>query len=206
MPVPLNILAGMMLGDSCVVMGRNSVNAYMKLQHGLPQKEYLLHKVSILQEITKVNLRETTDNGHGYSTVVAETRTHPIYTRLYDQWYQSAKKTVTLDAIKRLDEIGLAYWFMDDGSLTTHYETKADGNRVVHGREFLFHTQSFTEDENYLLRDFIEHRFNVKMRVSKHKKIYWVLGCGTIEGRKLVEIISPYVLPMFNYKLNLKRD
>lgn len=201
---PLNILTGMILGDACLVLGKTSRNALLRLQHSPAQREYLLHKVSILQQFTSVNVREVENDGYGHATVVAETKSHPLYTRLHDRWYINRRKSVTLDVLQHLDEVGLAYWFMDDGSLTRHYRHLRNGGLSISGREIHFHTQSFSYDENVLMRDYIQYRFGVNMRVSTHKKIYYVLGCGSIEGQKLFKIISPYVLPLFNYKLDMK--
>ncbi len=198
MSVPLNILTGMILGDAGLIF--SGQNAHLRLQHSMKQVDYLLHKASILESITKVNVRYIEDNGYGYSTIVAETLNHPIYTSLYRRWYPNKHKSILLSNLRHLDAKGLAYWYMDDGSLTIHREL--DGRPK--SREFHFHTQSFSYEENCILRDFMLNRFDLKFRVSRHKGKYWVLGCGALEGKKLIDIISDYMLPMFNYKLDMQ--
>lgn len=202
MSVPLNILTGMILGDASLI--RQYRHAHLKLQHSPKQREYFVHKVSLLRRLTQVNIREYADNGYGYPTLIAETRTNPLYTQLHKRWYIGRRKTVTERVLEPLNEEGLAYWYMDDGSLTIHYRLRKDGVRSPKGREFFFHTQSFSRDEHEILRDFMKRRFGLNMRISPHKKKYLVLGCGAVEGKKLLALICPYVLPEFEYKLDMK--
>jgi len=201
--VPLNILTGMILGDASLVVSHGGRHAMLKLQHSPSQRSYLLHKVAILREITHVNVREVPDNGWGYGTIIAETRTHPIYTKLRKRWYPNGRKTISLQALMPLDAQGLAYWYMDDGSLTIHYRVLTSGRKSPKSREIHFHTQAFSREEHEIMREFLTERFGISTRISRHKGKYWVLGMGAKEGQKLFDIIRPYVLPMFDYKMNM---
>jgi len=204
MSVPVGILTGMILGDSALIHDPKCKNALFKLQHGPKQKEYLLHKVAMLKTVTSVNVRHILDNGYGYESWIAETKTHPLYTRLRHKWYHNGRKTVTSKALQMLDNQGLAYWYMDDGSLTIHYRQLKSGRMSPMGREFHFHTQAFNYKEHVVLQAFLQERFGLDMRISPHKKKYIVLGCGAVVGKRLLAIIKPHILPMFNYKLDLK--
>lgn len=204
MSVPLNILTGMILGDACLIKCHDCHHALLKLQHGASQRAYLSHKVAILREITLVNVRDIADDGYGYSTTIAETRTHPVYTKLRNRWYPDGVKVVTRQALEPLDAQGLAYWYMDDGSLTVHYRTLASGRKSPKGREIHFHTQSFSHEEQEILQGFLLDRFGFSARISRHKGKYWVLGMGAVEGKKMLDIVRPYILPMFDYKLDMR--
>lgn len=189
------------MGDASLI--KPCRNAYLKLQHGPEQRVYLMYKVALLEKLTSVNVRDIEDNGYGYKTYIAETKVHPVYTKLWHRWYGKGRKAITKKAIRSLNEEGLAYWYMDDGSLTIHHRLLKDGTKSPKGREVHFHTQSFTYNEHEILRDFLHSRFGIDMNIVRHKSRYWILGCGAGVGNKLFDIIKPYIIPLFNYKINM---
>lgn len=193
-PLPMNILTGMLLGDAGIFKHKNGINAFFYLRHCEKQKEYLLHKAEILQELTKVRIRHA-KNGDTMRWT-AETLNHPFYTKLYYKWYPNNKKTVTEKNIQYLDPQGLAYWYMDDGCLM---RWKNNPKKF----EIRIATHSFTKEEQEILQHFVLENFQVKFNIMRDGK-YYCLRCGLKEGIKFMKIVAPYIQPCLEYKLERK--
>jgi nitroreductase len=102
--------------------------------------------------------------------------------------YPNGKKTVTQAWLDRVGPMGLAYLWMDDGSV-------CEG----HGR---LHSEGFSLAENQLLASwFTKQGFHAAPHHAKNK--YWYLAF-TREGlRNLVGVIEPFVINLLKYKLEV---
>ena len=90
--------------------------------------------------------------------------------------------------MNNINELGLAYWIMGDGSLGK------DGSLILH-------TQSFTKLENEMLSKELNDKFNLNSKVIQHKELYYVIHIPRSDGLRLRELIAPHILPIFKYKI-----
>ena len=205
------LIAGMLLGDAGVFCDRGK-NAYLRMQHGMKQKGYLLHKAEILKQLTSVNVNVLNPSGkkNPYHQIACATKRHPLYTRVREITYPDGKKTVTPTWLSWLDEHGLALWYMDDGSLCKTRNKNKSGRLRVASRRIHLNTCGFTLEENELLRNFIQERFGIKFYINKagdyQGRTYHRLVAGAKEANKLFEIIRPYIVPCMEYKLDMEYD
>jgi len=75
-----------------------------------------------------------------------------------------------------------------------------DGYKSAKG--FYFCTESYTLEENNLLKEMLKRKFNLDCGVHKHTnghRLYVFSGSKD----KLLELIKPYLIPHFGYKFNL---
>ncbi|MCK4423948.1 MAG: hypothetical protein KAV18_07755 [Candidatus Omnitrophica bacterium] len=186
---------GMWLGDACFAKAKEGKNVSVRITHSIKQAEYAKFKADYLSALTKVKVTEVKCGG--YDCITVSTRIHPLYTQLKERSKQFAK------FVKRLTDEGLAFWYMDDGSICFSKSYNKHHVYRISSRRISLHTEGFTLEENQILRDLIEDRFSVKFNVSK-KGQYWKLSCGTEEAKKLFKIITPYIIPSMKYKLNLR--
>lgn len=202
------LLAGMLLGDSCLTMSmkttnpNSKANAYMRIQHSNKQRDYLLYKANILEQLTAVKVTEI---GGKYPGVACSTRCIPFYTRMYKIIYPNGKKTVNKTWVNWLTPQGLALWYMDDGSLNKSYSVNKSGRRRIYRREIYLHTCSFSLEENQMLVNMIYEKFGIRFRVFRNGK-YYRLQIGAIEANKFIEIVKPYIIPTMQYKINMEYD
>lgn len=202
------IIAGMMLGDSCLAVpnkntkGTNKSNAYMRIQHSIKVKDYLLYKANILEQLTKVTINEL--NGK-YPGIACRTQCIPFYTRIHKIIYKNRVKTVSKTWINWLTTKGLAIWYMDDGSLAKSYSTNKSGRRRIYRREIYLHTCSFSLEENQILADMLAKKFGIKFRVF-HTGKYYRLQIGAVEANKFLEIVKPYIVPCMMYKTDMEYE
>lgn len=197
------LLVGMLLGDGCLALSGGR-NAYMRIQHGLSQDDYLRHKAAILGELTAVNIHYL--NGK-YPGIACKTRRHPLYTRLREIAYPGGRKTVTPTWLNWLTPQGVAIWYMDDGSLMKQSGTNKSGRPRIISRRIALNTCGFSLEENQLLQRFLLERFGIKFNINTtrwHDKVYYRLVAGANEARKLFELIGPYLHPSMAYKRDMQ--
>ena len=189
--VQRDILVGLMLGD-----GHLEFNGYRGARLQVKQAEERQEYVFWL-----------------FSQFVDFVKTPPQQRRDTDQWYFGTRFFENLEEFRRLfyvnhrkvlpeniadlfqSPLTLAVWFMDDGRL----DYRAKSHHAYH-----IATDSFTESEVRQLQKILRERFGIKARTYLslcRGKRYPKLYIGK-EGRDaFAEIVAPYILSCFRYKL-----
>ena len=110
------LILGSMLGDGHIE--KPSLNGVPRFRetHCIAQREYLVWKAKILSDEFKVKIFEGKNN-FGKRTVSLYTNCSHELLYFLDLFYQNQirRKIIPLGALKRLDDFGLAVWYMDDG-------------------------------------------------------------------------------------------
>lgn len=109
------------------------------------------------------------------------------------------KKSVTKEVCDLIDDIALAFWYMDDGSIRRKFKK----DTITYG-ECILHTEGFDIESVDLLIATLKQKFNIeaKRRSRKLKSgIKYIIVIPTSENYKLFNIISKHIIPTFHYKL-----
>lgn len=172
----------MVIGD-----GHLDKHGQLNLRHCIKQKEYLEWKKKLLNRngIKTSDIVEFISNGK--PQVRCATKVYN-FSKLYRRILYAPKKRLgVIKLLNFLDPLHIAIWYMDDGSLTIL--KNKDG--YIRGNMLRIHT-NVSKEENQILIDFFNKKFNINFYQNKHGNNY-VLVCGTKEARKFVEIVRPYV-------------
>jgi len=90
---------------------------------------------------------------------------------------------------------------MDDGSHNREYNKKTG---AVRSHSFHFYTMTNAEDTQNII-DFFKEKYDIKFyplkKTNKAGEITYYLKCRTREGRKFSNLIRPYIIPGFEYKI-----
>lgn len=191
-----NIIVGSLLGDGTLSIYGSSKNAHYRENTGREQKEYRQWKVQMLRNLDF----KTKKDGSIYSP------SHPIYTELYNIFYSNNRKVISKEGLKLLDHpIGLACLFMDDGSLVIN--SYKSGNNITLYPQIFLYSQSFTKEENILLKDHIKEIFNIEFSLSRRKdgSNYILTINKRNEVYNFINIVKPYVekIPSMKYKIDI---
>jgi len=182
------------LGDGSItkIEGTKNSNSRRTIAHTenqrqlLDWKNWILSKSNLDNKINKniVEKREDKYKNSPYISFRLRSKTHPIFTYYRNKFYDSnGEKRVDEEYVSKLDKMGLAIWFMDDG------------NRTNYGYEL--NTQSFTRNEKELLIDYMKSKWDFKSSIHKQGQIYiW-----SKSSEKFRETISPFMLNCVDYKL-----
>lgn len=192
-----NLLISMLLGDGTI-----SNNNVFKLSHGYKQKEYLEWKINLLNEygIKNNGLKEyVSTKGYNIGDVVYYTQLSIIpFVKLLRRIIYKPKKTYTNRKIlNRLNALGVAIWYMDDGHINIRKT-----NDKIHGFYVKIAT-CLSKENNQIIIDYFKEVWNVSFYQFKEGKETYSLCCGTQEGIKFIEIVKPYIesCPSMIYKI-----
>lgn len=186
-------LLGSLLGDDHI--RKNGKYAYLQVIHSSKFKDYVKWKYGIWKKLVKSGVKSSisTCKNKKYPTHKFITSVHPDFMRFRKLFYPDDKKSIDLNILKQLTPFSIAVWYMDDG----YY-------RKERGRATLC-THSFSYKENLLIKKYFEETWRVKSNIgiTKYNKAFiWFNTENTI---KFFQIIKDFILPSFNYKIDLNR-
>lgn len=192
-------IVGSLLGDGTMRIGEGAKNANYKVEQGLKQKEYVLWKYNLLQSLVftepKISYRYDSVKGKYPKSWWFRTVRHPLLTKIYDLFYtrdeyRTGKKTVPKTIARELTPLGLAVWIMDDGS----YSRGAID----------ISTYSFTATDIRLLCAVLKRKFGIQASFYRDRDKGYRMYCNKAETKKLIKIITPYIIGSMKYKIGFK--
>ena len=211
----MSVLIGLLLGDGYI-----DDKGRIGIEHCEKQKDYCIYKAKLLHTVCGgkdikvheyIRNRSILKDGKQFKENTFTTYSFkkqsknfiPIREMLYDK--ETRKKHITKEILQYLTPEAIALWWLDDGSLTEKY-TYPKGEKVKCGYNLRLYTY-LTEEENILIQKYFIDNYNMTWNVvpaENGDKSKFILRCGSIEGRKFLNIIRNYVLeriPSMSYKV-----
>ena len=184
------ILYGIILGDGYISKPRKKLNSsHISITHGMKQVEY----ADYVGDILDLNYRRIYKIDRMINGAFCNTPLYQIHGKFKSEllelrniFYKDGKKIITKDILDLLTPASLAFWYMDDGSLS--------------GKAAALHTENFSKEENEIIRSFFKTKFNIDCIVGKSKQYTYILF-QTESTRQLFKLISKYIPPYMQYKL-----
>lgn len=184
------LLIGSYLGDgSFTKISGLAKQSKFSIAHSLKQKEYFLRKWKVFEIHNlegKIMYNKVLSNRYknGYFEEIRfKSKSHPLFTKFREEGYSETKKKLNIELVKDINKLGLAIWYMDDGSIT--------------GTSCNIASNKFSENERFLLRDLIYSKFNILTNITQT-----TLYIPTKEFSLFKEIVKPYIIEEMKYKLN----
>lgn len=196
----LAFLYGCVIGDGNLYKQKRTKSIILKFTHCLKQKEYLEYKVNNLNRILQRFYKVSIINNNGYPGVKASLCDTKTFKPLYKLFYPKGKKNiVNPEIINNLTPEALALWWMDDGCLSM---IKTKGTNKIRARQGFINTYLPLEDNLYLI-ELLNNKFNLNLKNIKDRK--WNrIRLNTTDCKQLIEIVKPYIHPIFNYKIDMQ--
>jgi recombination protein RecA len=165
--------------------------------HGVEQRKYVKWKYDIWKPIVPGGIRRNIPIGTPTGGVCYldrfTTAAHPDFMEFFELFYQNGRKVVSEEILHSLTPFSLAVWYMDDG----YY-------RRNRGRAQLS-TNSFTYEENVMIKKYFEEMWGVLPNIGRSDSGTYYLWFNTKNTIKFFDIIKDHILPLFSYKIDLKR-
>ena len=201
-----DVVAGAAVGDGHLHLTGSKMRGRLSMTHGAAQLEYLNYKTQLLGDLVATPPRFQPVTAGQFSkvgTYAANTLSRPHIALLHDELYQDGRKTITADYLERIDELGLALWYLDDGSLLHGGSSQIlkDGTRSFYpNSRSVFNVQGLSVAQAHLILDWLGETWGIAGGVSDNAKgpVVWLTLPGT---RRLHQIISSFVPPKMQYKL-----
>lgn len=196
----LEAVYGMLLGDSHIYEDKRCQGQLRIIAtNGEKQLDYLNYKRNIFNgdgNISNGSIGSFSKDPsyHWYMNV------DPYISRcVRNDWFIDGKKTITSMVIDKITPISLAFWYMDDGCLSYH-------NGKNHSAWIRLSTQGFSYEENIMLADMLNNKFNISAKVNKDKiakdghQMYRI--DLTVDSTKdFLKLVAPYMCKSMKYKM-----
>jgi DNA-binding transcriptional regulator WhiA len=188
-----HILVGLLLGDGHIEQPYSTPRARLKVEQRESVKEYVNWLYENFQEWVNRPIRIRTkylkSTGKSYRYHEFTTYAHEEYLPYRQLFYPAGKKVIPDNIDVLLTPIGLAVWFMDDGSIKS---------RECRGR--IINTHSFSENEVKRLCLVLKNKFELSAW-PRYQKDGIQLYISAKSADALTNILNPYILPVMRYKL-----
>lgn len=187
------VILGSLFGDGHCRPLKNRNLACLQFCCNYNDLPYLRWKHSILSNFCgKAKLLPYTDKRGNSITVQFNTRYSALFKEFLDAFYHNGKKKCEDTKLRELDALGLAVWYMDDGSVNKN------SARIA--------TSGFSVEENYLISDYFEGQWGIKAKVQfsvnhRTNHTYPYLEFNKQEAEELLSIVHPYIIPCMSRKV-----
>lgn len=189
------ILIGVILGDGHLEKLYTPTSGKLKIEHSYKQKDYVdwLYREFRNWVRTKPRLRKVKTFGSVYWNYGFSTYGHQLLGEFRERFYKEKKKVVPNDLEKDITPLGLAVWYMDDGSIKSR----------KHKGVFL-NTQGFEESELKKLQQILRNKFKIKSTTrdqTRNQKTKKQIYFGGELGERFIAMIRSYIIPSMQYKI-----
>jgi hypothetical protein len=175
------VLLSGLLGDGCIKYGKNP-------SYNCMYREYMKYKRNLLGKLAHSEVIENNNAGYKKGSKIYNFTAHR-------NEYANYISTAPLkDTIKDLDELGLALWILDDGSL--------------HRKNYFYnintHSFSRNDEENILIPKLNEFGIYPKILTEKKKdgRVFSYLYISKWNGAMVISrILRKYMVDCYKYKL-----
>ncbi|CAK0773774.1 hypothetical protein CCP3SC5AM1_880011 [Gammaproteobacteria bacterium] len=194
------VVLGSFLGDAHIQKG-----GIFRETHCAKQLEYLKFKHQILGPFcADTGITECKAKHKSYCF---HTKAHSYFWQLREKYYKNCIKTFDQELLDQVDELGLAIFYFDDGTLAR----QKNGNCI----SVILCTNWFTKEELELMLCWFNKKWGLTGRIEhkptefSHRAINQgrnnMLAFDSTSSRKFLDLIAPYALDIFRYKFGSTR-
>lgn len=189
------ILIGLILGDGHLERLYTPSLGRLKVEHSYKQKDYVDWIYKEFQDWvrSKPRPRKVSAFGKLYLNYGFCTYGHVLLGEFKERFYKGKKKVIPNNLEKDITPLGLAVWYMDDGSI------KSKRHKGV-----FLNTQGFEEGEIRKLQKILRKKFGIKSITrdqTRNQKIKKQIYLGGESGESFIWLIRSYIIPSMKYKI-----
>lgn len=186
------VLIGIILGDAHLETQNNKNTYRIKFAQSIAHKAYINHLYEIFKDFVITCPKYNKSNNSWYFNTIS----HQVFS-YYGKIFYNKKKCIPENIQELLTPIGLAYWYMDDGSI------KSKDSKAI-----ILNTHNFQLNEISTLCNILFSKFDLKAwpRKQNHKnKEYYQIYISGTSYIHLRELIFSYIIPDMLYKFPKQR-
>ena len=186
-----DVLVGLLLGDGCLETQNAGGTYRLKIEYSKKSEIYCRNIYEIFNEwvLTPPRIKIKTNGEHRSENIAFSTVSHGAFRFYAQQFYRNGKKSVPGQLRKLLTPRGLAYWYMDDGSL------KSKESKGV-----ILNTQGFERADVGKLIDVLNEKFELQAWERKQKDGFQIYISGQ-SYEDFVGLIDEWIFPSMRYKI-----
>ena len=187
----LQVLLGSLLGDGCI----GSTGGFIE-NHSIEQETYLKLKARVLNgfdpKMRKYLVK--TQNGNSHEAIsMGLAKTYYLH-ELRQEWYANGKKDFPVAALEKLNNFGLAIWYMDDG----YWRRKTKGGKLRKHIDVEIALGDVTkETAEKVINCFASQGYKTYAAFRSTWRLFFRYG----EGIRFLENIAEFIPNSMRYKL-----
>ena len=196
------LLIGLCLGDGHI----NKKDNCLQITHSIKQKSYINYKCQLISNLLNCKLPKLyhrVDRKHNEYVLTKGSR---FFRYIRNSLYKNGVKYFSKNILKYLTAEAFAIWWMDDGSHGIDINKKTG---KIRSHSFHLYTYTSLEETENIIQC-LKEKFNITMykisRTMKDGSIKYYLKCRTKEGRKLSNLLRPYIIPELQYKIMQEKE
>lgn len=178
------VLVGLLLGDGHLETQNGGRTYRLKIEQSEQHQAYVQHLYELFQAWVLTPPQSKKDGKRWFQTV-----SHGAFRFYAQQFYREGRKVVPKLIHRLLKPRGLAYWFMDDGSL-----------KDAHAKAVVLNTQGFSREDVERLAQTLSDRFALEAYLRRQREGYQVVIAGR-SLRRFLDLVEPQLIPEMRYKL-----
>ncbi len=183
-PLEESIILGSLVGDMCITKPKETPR--LSFTHGIDQLNYARHKMGILERLSWWSRIGQTSGYSSKDGIQGSSSCSSVLDEIFDLTRPGGgRKTVSVEWLDQLDDVSLAYWVMDDGSVA--FSPRGQAYTAT------LHTEGFTESEHDVMLSWFYDRGYKQVVKKLSNKGYWYLYLPSNDANLLVEAIRPHV-------------
>lgn len=180
------ILVGSLLGDGSIAPNSKSRRCCNYSEsHSIDQLAYLEWKVGFYSKFFGGRIYHVPPSW-GKQKVIYSSSTRPLLTKLREIWYPNGKKAIPQQELEKVNSLGLAVWYQDDGGYNYYGKSCSIILYCYKGQETL-------------VKDWFTRMWGIRTSLANSSEGYKIVF-STKEADKLLKLISPFACPCLHYK------
>lgn len=184
-------LIGLLLGDAHLETRNGGKTYRLKIEQSNAHRAYVDHLYQLFRPwvLTAPQPKRVVSAGRMSTNWWFQTLSHGAFRFYAAQFYRQGRKHVPRLIHRWLTPRGLAYWFMDDGSI-----------KWRESRAVIFNTQGYEKADVERLAHVLTQTFALETTLRKQAEGYQMVVVGRSLER-FVRHVRPYLLPEMWYKI-----
>ena len=180
------IIVGLILGDGHLETMNNGRTYRLKVEHSLEQEDYTKWLFSELRDLIPASKPYIKVRKSGQKSIGFTTYSHGTF-RFYGKAFYpgGAAKRIPKMIKKLLTPLGVAVWFMDDGS-----------RKSLRHSTYNIHTLGYSKKDLKVLQSALKDNFDIKTTLHSQKGKYWRIYIPSDSAEKFTDLIKGYVQPI----------
>lgn len=195
----VKLISYMTMADGGIYQTPNHKSAFFAMNMVKDNLDYVLFCKEVLEQITTTTIYERKVEGNRRPQVRLQTAAHPYFVPIRDRIYIDGYKGIDPHTLKLMDAQALAILYMCDGSLFIEQPNPAKG-LVNPSCNVTLNLKRLSYGDHFLLKKTLKEVFDLEWNINRQYQYYY-LRLRTKDVDKFMEIVGPYVLPSFHYKL-----
>lgn len=184
-----DMLVGLLLGDGHLETRDNGRTFRLKVDHSFAQREYIEWIYEEFRPWIRQDLHSKR-RSDGRESLDFSTYSHGAFRFYAQQFYLGKKKQMPKLLNKILTPLGLAVWFMDDGSLKSSRHNT-----------YIIHTVGWARKDLETAQKVLSAKFGIETSLHRQRDKHLRLYIKSASAGLFRRIIEPYMVTSLRYKL-----